>query len=86
MDAVIREHARALCGHARKVTEAIEAVRLARAEEASIVDDGEERGRSRARRELAELAEYQALRDYFTAAEALREAITAATPSRTPEH
>lgn len=80
MDAVIREHARALCGHTRKVTAAIEAVRLARAEEGSIIDDGEERGRARARREFAELSEYQALRDYFTVAESLREAIAAANP------
>jgi len=76
MDAATREHARSLTVRAEKVKEAIEAVRVARAEEAACIEDGEERGRARARRELAELAEYHALRDYFTAGEALREAIT----------
>jgi hypothetical protein len=75
MDAVMREHARSLTIRAEKVKEAIEAVRVARAEEAACAEDGDERGHARARRELAELAEYHSLRDYFTAGEALREAV-----------
>ena len=75
MDAVTREHARALTVRAEKVKEAIEAVRAARTDETACVDGGEAIGRARARRELAELAEYHALRDYFTAGETLREAI-----------
>ena len=76
MDAITREHARSLSARADKVKEAIEAVRVARAaEEAACAEDGDERGRTRARRELAELAEYHSLRDYFTAGEALREAV-----------
>ena len=47
----------------------------ARTEEATCVGGFEERGRARARRELAELGEYHALRDYFAAGEALREAL-----------
>lgn len=77
MDAVVREHTRALGRLAQKVIEAIESVRGARAEEASVLAGGQEQGKAHARRELAELAEYHALRDYFTAAEALREAIAA---------
>jgi len=75
MDAVTREHARTLTARAEKVKEAIEVVLTARAEEAACVGGYEERGRARARRELAELAEYHALRDYFTAGETLREVI-----------
>ena len=75
MDAVTREHARVLTIRAKTVKDAIEAVRVARAEEDACVEESAERRRARGRRDHADLAEYHALRDYFTAGEALRESI-----------
>jgi hypothetical protein len=78
MDAVLREHVRELDKRADRVRHAIEEVRIARAEEERARDAGtvgEEYGRTQAKRNLAELAEYHALRDYFTAGEVVRESL-----------
>jgi hypothetical protein len=87
MDPVIVEFARVLAVRAEKVRGAIEALRAAREAEAAsvsakVAEEAPLSGHAKARRELTELAEYNALRDYFTAGEQLREAIARAGASR----